>query len=206
MILTIDVISAKNEEFYKWKFSILFLSPRASLIAQLVKNPPAMQETQFDSWVRKIYWRRDRLPTPVVLGLPLWLSWKRIHLQGGRPGFDPWVWSLGWEDPLEKGKATHTSILAWRISWIQSMGSQRVGHDWETFTFLSTKWHSTLLALKCVSICTCVHSHTHQVILHKNLNQQQLSSLAMSAHKQYYLPFLPVFLGQWNQKEIRYRG
>ena len=44
-----------------------------SLVAQLVKNPPAMQET--------------------------------------------WVQSLGWEDPLEKGKVTHFSILAWRISW-----------------------------------------------------------------------------------------
>ena len=45
------------------------------------------------------------------------------------------VRSLGWEDPLEKGLATHTSILAWGIPWIeepgglQSMGSQRVGHD-----------------------------------------------------------------------------
>ena len=58
----------------------------ASLVAQLVKNPPAMQET--------------------------------------------WVQSLGWEDPLEKGKATHSSILAWKISWtIQSMGSQRVRHN-----------------------------------------------------------------------------
>ena len=44
------------------------------------------------------------------------------------------VRSLGWEDPLEKGKATHSSILAWRIPWTeepggpQSMGSQRVGH------------------------------------------------------------------------------
>ena len=45
----------------------------SSLVAQLVKNPPAVQET--------------------------------------------WVQSLGWEDPLEKGKATHSSILAWRISW-----------------------------------------------------------------------------------------
>ena len=41
-----------------------------------------------------------------------------------------WVKSLGWEDPLEKGKATHSSILAWKISWtVQSMGSQRVRHD-----------------------------------------------------------------------------
>ena len=48
---------------------------RASLVAQLVKNPPAMQET--------------------------------------------WVPSLGWEDSLEKGKATHCSILAWRMPWTE---------------------------------------------------------------------------------------
>jgi len=60
-------------------------------MAQLVKNPPAMQET--------------------------------------------WVRSLGWEDTLEKGMATHSSILAWRTPWteepggLQSMGSQRVRHD-----------------------------------------------------------------------------
>ena len=45
------------------------------------------------------------------------------------------VRSLGWEDPLEKKMATHSSILAWKIPWtkepdrLQSMGSQRVGHD-----------------------------------------------------------------------------
>ena len=45
------------------------------------------------------------------------------------------VQSLGWEDPLEKEMATHSSILAWRILWreepgrLQSTGSQRVGHD-----------------------------------------------------------------------------
>jgi len=39
-----------------------------------------------------------------------------------------WVQPLGWEDPLEKGKATHSSIPAWRIP-VQSMGLQRVGHD-----------------------------------------------------------------------------
>ena len=62
-----------------------------SLVAQMVKNLPAMQET--------------------------------------------WVRSLGWEDPLEKGLATHSSILAWRIPWteepgrLQSMESHRVRHD-----------------------------------------------------------------------------
>ena len=43
---------------------------------------------------------------------------------------ETWVQSLGWEDPLEKVKATHSSILAWTIPWtVQSMGSQRVRQD-----------------------------------------------------------------------------
>ena len=48
-----------------------------------------------------------------------------------RCGFDP----LGWEDPLQEGVATHSSVLAWRVPWteepgrLQSMGSQRVRHD-----------------------------------------------------------------------------
>ena len=43
---------------------------------------------------------------------------------------------LGQEDPLEKGKATHSSILAWRIPWtVQSVGLQKVRHNWATFTF-----------------------------------------------------------------------
>ena len=41
--------------------------------------------------------------------------------------WETWVWSLGWEDPLEKGKATHSSIGTWII--------HRVGHDWVIFTF-----------------------------------------------------------------------
>ena len=49
--------------------------------------------------------------------------------------WETWVPSLVWEDPLEKGMATHFSILPWRIQWteepggLQSMGSQRVRHD-----------------------------------------------------------------------------
>ena len=55
------------------------------------------------------------------------------------------VQSLGWEDPLGKGMATHSSILAWRIPWtegpgrLQSVGSQRVGHNWATST-PTKKW------------------------------------------------------------------
>ena len=54
-------------------------------------------------------------------GYVLWL---------GSAGKESWVRSLGWEDPLEKAKATHSSILAWRIPWtVQCMGSRRVGHN-----------------------------------------------------------------------------
>ena len=73
------------------EFRCSFVTLGASLLAQMVKNPPAMWET--------------------------------------------WVPSLGREDPLEKGRATHSSILAWRIPWteepgrLQSTGSKRVGHD-----------------------------------------------------------------------------
>ena len=57
--------------------------------------------------------------------------------------WETWVQTLGQEDPLEKGTATHSSILAWELPWteepsrLQPMGSQRVGHDWATniFTF-----------------------------------------------------------------------
>ena len=48
---------------------------------------------------------------------------------------ETWVQSLGWDDPLEKGMATPSSILSWKIPWteepggVQSMGSHRVGHD-----------------------------------------------------------------------------
>ena len=64
----------------------------------------------------------------------------------------PTVWetrvrSLGWEDPLEKEMATHSSTLAWKIPWkekpgrLQSMGSQRVGRNWATSPHLSSSSH-----------------------------------------------------------------
>ena len=60
----------------------------------------------------KIPRRRDRLPSPVFLGSLV------AQLVKNPPAmWETWVLSLGWEDPLEKGKATHSSILAWRIPW-----------------------------------------------------------------------------------------
>ena len=68
--------------------------------------------------------------------------------------WETWVQTLGWEDPLEKGMATHSSILAGRIPWteqpggLQSMGSQRIRHNWATNTFTDihrekSMWRST---------------------------------------------------------------
>ena len=57
---------------------------------------------------------------------------------------ETWVLSLGQEDPLDKEMATHSSTLAWKIPWteepgrLQSMGSQRVGHNWATSLSLCT--------------------------------------------------------------------
>ena len=67
---------------------------------------------------------RDSLVAQMVKSLPV--MW------------ETWVWSLGLEDPLEKEMATHSSILAWKIPWmeepgrLQSMGSQRIRHNWAT--------------------------------------------------------------------------
>ena len=84
---------------------------------------------------------------------------------------ETWVWSLGWEDPLEKGMVTHSSILAWRIPWtekpdgLQAMGSQRVRHNWatNTFTFHTFHTHFRIICSSSVKNCwyfdrTCIES------------------------------------------------
>ena len=84
----------------------------ASLVAQLVKNPPAMWETWVQFLVGKILWRRDKLSTPALLGFPCGSAGKESTCNAGSLGL-----ILGWKNPLEMEKATHSSILAWRIPW-----------------------------------------------------------------------------------------
>ena len=102
---------------------------RASLVAQIVKKPPAMQETR--------------------------------------------VQSLGWEDPLGEGMATHSSILAWKIPWteepggLQSTGLRRAGHDWSYLACMHVRhrqwsrllkiWEATLpLDITCPCVVTAL--------------------------------------------------
>ena len=78
-----------------------------SLIAQLVKNLPALQEIPVQFLGERICWRRYRLPTLVFLSFPVTQLVKNLPAM-----WETWVQSLGWEDPLEKGKTTDSSILA----------------------------------------------------------------------------------------------
>ena len=82
------------------------------MIAQIVKNLPAMQETPVPGSGRS---------SGEGLVYSLQCSWASLvaQLVKNLPAMrETWVRSLGWEDPLEKQKATHSSILAWRIPWI----------------------------------------------------------------------------------------
>ena len=82
------------------------------------------------------------------------------------------VWSLGWEDPLEKEMAIHSSTLAWQIPWteepgrLQSMGLQRVGHDWATWLHLKNFITVSVYMCVCLSICDfmCIHRLDHSEI------------------------------------------
>ena len=80
------------------------------LVVQLVKNLPVMQETAV----------RFLGQIDPGIGYPVQYSWASLvaQLVKNPPAMrETWVRSLGWEDPLEKGTATHSNILAWRIPW-----------------------------------------------------------------------------------------
>ena len=86
----------------------------------------------FDSWVRNIPWRRDRLPTPVFLGFPCGSAGKESTCYVGDLGQIP---GLGRCPGERKGYPFQYFGLENSMDCIQSMGSQRVGHDWVTCTF-----------------------------------------------------------------------
>ena len=98
-LVSCTALSTMESELY-------LVDSRASLVAQRLKDLPAMWET--------------------------------------------WVQSRGWEDSLEKGKATHISILAWRILWtMQSMGLQRVRRDFHFHYHYSHFLHKIIFSESC---------------------------------------------------------
>ena len=87
--------------------------------------------------------------------------------------WETWVRSLGWEDPLEKEMATHSSPLAWKIPWMQEPGrlqfmwSQRVGHNWVTSLSLSLPlWSGLSEHLRCVSRAAVLISPPNKAYLY----------------------------------------
>ena len=90
----------------------MVIKPWASLVAQLVKNPPAMQETPVRYLAQEDLLEKGQATHSSVLGFPGSSTGKESTCNVGDLGSVP-----GWKDPLEKGKADHSSILAWRVSW-----------------------------------------------------------------------------------------
>ena len=88
------------------------------------------------------------------------------------------VQSLGWEDPLEKGMATYSSILAWRIPWteepgrLQSMASQRVGYDWASNNKLEGKRRDQKLKSHWAYLVRARTTEETLLLLWKPLRQQ----------------------------------
>ena len=81
-------------------------------MAQLLKNQPTMRETRVQSLVGEL---RSHKPHSMVKNK--WASLVAQLVKNPPAMWETWGRSLGWEDPLEKGKATYSSILAWRIPW-----------------------------------------------------------------------------------------
>ena len=88
--------------------------------------------SSWDWWLHK-----KQLSLNSLLGI-IWASLVAQMVKHLPAMWETWVWSLGWEDPLEEEMVTYLSTLAWKIPWmeepgrLQFMGSQRDGHNWAT--------------------------------------------------------------------------
>ena len=155
---------------------------RTSLLC-LSSSANGMQYCFFKSRVHKHWWQMF-LPLPLATNSSWNSSWTSLVAQMVKrlpPMWETWVQSLGREDLLEKEMAIHSSILAWKIQWteqpgrLQSMGLQRVRHDWTTslsffLSFLPPRreeisdclpiWYSNTLG-------TIIHSQGHHGIFWK---------------------------------------
>ena len=132
----------------------------ASLVAQVVKNLPAMQET--------------------------------------------WVRSLGWEDPLEMGEATHSSILAWRIPGSCIVHeSQRIGQDWVTFTSCILFSPSFHLFICYDNSVLCYHFYFKQMFLRLRIRKRLFHPhlflflcASFLKHRSMFLMYMIFLLGE----------
>ena len=104
------------------------------------------------------------------------------------------VWPLGWEDSLEKQMTTHSSTLVWKIPWteepgrLQSMGSQRVRHDWTTSLTLNKQVLLTFPKLATLHSCSLIY-HMY--------SNERLPICHQTQHKATQVCFLGFFISFW---------
>ena len=124
--MSIELVMLSNHlTFYHSLLFLLLIFPSIRVFshesALCIRRPKSQSFGQSFQWILSADFPQASLVPKLVKNPPAML--------------ETWVQSLGWEDPLEQGKATHSSILAWRIPWIVCpWGSQKVRHDWATFT------------------------------------------------------------------------
>jgi hypothetical protein len=106
------------------------------------------------------------------------------------------VQSLGWKDPLGEKMATHSSILAWRVLWaeepcgLQSMGSQRVRHNWVTNSFIS---HVCVCIHICMYVCVCTYVYTSKFYSEKLFTKLSTFSTTTKKKRQAFQQVAPSF-------------
>ena len=157
LLSSVKVIFMRERCSCDWEAELTWVTPGAGVATQshqgcpeaaigwVSGSPSAFQMSGVDSLIVSTFHNREKNHLPWKDSLDelnyasYWASqvaqWKKICLPVQEMQ-EAWVRSLEQEDPLEEEIATHSSIHAWRISWteeaggLQSMGSQRVGHDW----------------------------------------------------------------------------
>ena len=109
---TIDASEAEVDHLYEDRHDLLELTPKKDVLFIIREWNAKVGSQDIPGLTGKFDGSRAYLMALIVKNLPA--------MQ------ETWAWSLGWKDPLQKGMATYSSILAWRIPWI--------GHDWMTNT------------------------------------------------------------------------
>ena len=133
---------------YHWSSTILWsANPRCSQEGwlQLYSRSPRLQINQ--PW--QVLW------VELLNCVPLKFIWASLIAQSVKnlpAGQETWVWSLGWEDPLEKEMANHSSILAWKIPWTEEPGGASVHGATNSIVHGATTEQLTLLKFVCWSL------------------------------------------------------
>ena len=123
----------------QWEFTVLITDgmPSVGIAIRWLCWAPLFQEVTQVSAPFCLAWEGTLVPSETSLVVQMIKNLSAMQ--------ETWALSLGWGHPLEKGMATHSSILAWRIPWteepggVQSIGLQRVGHDWAINTLVPSK-------------------------------------------------------------------